>query len=158
MAFPDLPPDAPSRPRPGGFARLLASYALACLTAVIILPLLLFLHDVVAIGPKAAAASVAFPELVAILIVGFPVVFIFAAPFTTALIVVNEMLRLTGLAVYLVGGAAIGVLVGVIAHQMPAITPTVAATPLGSYLLYAVIGLASGAVFWYFAVRPLRRR
>lgn len=157
MAFPDVQPDADARAPAGGFGRLMACYAFACLVAVVLLPLILFSRDLVALGPAAAGANVSFDDLAAIVIVGFPVVFVFAAPFATALIVATQALRRTGLAVYLVGGAVIGPLVGLIAHMMPAITPAMTPTPWGSYLLYALVGLASAAVFWYCAIRPARR-
>jgi hypothetical protein len=159
MAFPEVEPDA--RPRPpagGGFGRLMAAYALACLAAVIVLPILLFLRDLVAIGPSAAADHVDSAALAAIVVVGFPVIFVFAAPFATALIVATQALRMTSLSVYAVGGAVIGPLVGLVAHLMPTITPEPGATPWGSFVLYAVVGLASGVVFWYSAVRPSRPR
>lgn len=157
MAFPDVQPDPAPRPPAGGFGRLMACYALACLTAVLLLPLLLFLRDVVALGPATAGANVAFAELAAIIIVGFPVVFVFAAPFATALIVVAQTLRRNSAGLYLVGGAVIGPIVGLIAHLMPAITPATTPAHWGSFALYALIGLASGAVFWYCAFRQVTR-
>lgn len=159
MAFPEVEPDArPRRPAGGGFGRLMAAYALACLAAVVVLPVLLFLRDLIAIGPSGAAAHVEAAALAAIVVVGFPVIFVFAAPFATAFIVVTQALRLCSPVVYAAGGFIIGPLVGLIAHLMPTITPEPGPTPWGSFVLYAVVGLASGIVFWYSAVRPSRPR
>lgn len=158
MAFPEVEPDAaPRPPLGGGFARLMGCYALACLAATVLLPLLLFVRDAAALGPAATWAAVHAGDLVSILLIGFPVIFVFAAPFATALIVVTQAARLTAPVVFLAGGALIGPLTGLIAHLMPAIAADAAPATWGSYLLYALIGLASGAVFWYCAVGPARR-
>ena len=58
MAFPEVEPDAaPRPPLGGGFARLMGCYALACLAATVLLPLLLFIRDAVALGLAATWAA-----------------------------------------------------------------------------------------------------
>jgi hypothetical protein len=159
MAFPDVQSDGPSPARAtAGFGRLMLAYAVACLVATLLLPLALFLRDAAVLGTGAVGADVSFGDVAAIVVIGFPLVFVFAAPFATTLIVVTQTLHIGGLPVYLAGGAAIGPVVGLIAHLMPSLGPAAPPAHWGSYLVYATIGLPAAAVFWALAIRPRRRR
>jgi hypothetical protein len=154
MTLPDASPVIPPPARKTTFGRLMGNYALAVLLATILLPIALGLRDLLVLGPSGVAEGLNPKGLLSILTLGYLLIFVFAAPFATALIVLAEMSGRRDRIIYLLGGAIIGPLVGLIAGLLPSVSAEPSQIRWGGLALFAIIGLISANGFWSLAFKP----
>ncbi|TBW40079.1 hypothetical protein EYW49_05280 [Siculibacillus lacustris] len=134
----------------GRLGRIAGGYALACLAAAVVRTLGLVAEESFERGLATVIAANGVGALILVPIASTVVIFVAAAPFATAALVVAESRRWRAAAAYLAAGAIVGPATQVLVAIVDGST---AAPSAGLSGLAAIAGLAGGWVHWLVAVR-----
>lgn len=143
---------APPRPRvaDGRLGRIVGAYLLATIAAALLRTLGLLAEETFERGLFAIVADNGAGALILVPVASSLVIFVAAAPFATAALMVAESRRWRGATAYLVAGAAVGPATQLLVAVLGGST---SAPSLGLAGLAALAGLTGGWVYWLVAVR-----
>jgi hypothetical protein len=147
-----------SRVADGRLGRIVGAYLLATVAAALLRTLGLVVEETVERGLGAIVADNGLGALILVPIASALVIFVAAAPFATAALMVAESRRWRAAAAYLVIGALIGPATQLLVAVLGGAT---SAPSAGLTALAALAGLTGGWIYWLVAVRsappaPLR--
>lgn len=143
---------APERPTvaDGRLGRIVGAYLLACLAAAVVRTAGLLVQESLGRGLAATLGENGVAALILVPIASAVVIFVAAAPFATACLMVAENRRWRSPAAYLVAGAAIGPATQLLVAVLDGSTRVPSA---GLMSLAAISGLAGGWIHWLVAIR-----
>lgn len=140
----------PDRLAGGRLGRIVGAYALAALGAAVLRTVALIAEEIAVAGFGTVIELNGWLALLIVPLASAVVIFLAAAPFTTAFVVFAESRGLRSAGPHLLAGAVIGLLTQVAVSFLDG---SRGATPPAILLLAAAVGLVAGWLYWMVAIR-----